>query len=85
MPASLAAFSLVNLVNNLLWASWAELSTNRLANEKPAWSSEGGPEIRTIWNWTSKFRSKMDLNRPELDKPPELDVQYEVVVVSGPK
>ena len=27
----------------------------------------------------------MDLNRPELDKPPELDIQYEVVVVSGPK
>ena len=64
--------------------SWAELSTNRLANEKPAWSGEGG-EIRTTWKWTSQFRSKMDLNRPELDKPPELEVQYEVVVVSSPK
>ena len=67
------------------WASWAELSTNRLANEKPAWSGEGGPEIRTTWKWTSQFRSKMDLNRPELERPSELDVQYEVVVVSGPK
>ena len=27
----------------------------------------------------------MDLKRPELDKPPVQNVQYEVVVISGPK
>ena len=67
------------------WASWAELNTNRSANQKAAWSGVGGLEIRTTWKWTSHFRSKMDLNRPELDKPPEQDVQYEVFVISGPK
>ena len=67
------------------WDSWAELNTNRSANQKAAWSGVGGLKIRTTWKWTSHFRSKMDLNRPELDKPPEQDVQYEVVVISGPK
>ena len=29
----------------------------------------------------SKARSKIDLNRPEMDKPPEMDVQFQVVII----